>query len=524
MSGMDNIGRKISAFIVAFRNTITALINHPDMEPIIEKSFLNKPRDDGIISDFMDGDVYKSSPYAGKRVIRLFGYQDAFEVCVPIGAAKLLHKMIGWYYCIANLPPYLRMKLDMIQLAMLVKSTDWKIPGVRKRCWDALINQLKELEVDGVEFKGEKIPVILDCFMGDNEGCHHIGGYVEGFSATHNCRYCDVSEAEILQDPTLFRDFRTPEEYDRAAALMAMEEPGSRKKHHEGVSGQSRLNELLYFHVSNAGLCPCLHHDYCEGLGQYDMVLIIKSLILLGWFTIKELNGMLLKFKCKAPDSGDRPAGGFTENTSRLKGNAVQNRNFIRFFPLIIQGKIKDEKCQPWQMYLKLKALLEFVTAPELAVDQVYFMQVLTEDYISMRINLYPHIPLRRKHHYALHYGQFVLKRGPVVRYHTLKCESKHGTFKKKARASKNYINPTLNLANHHQMNFAYMLTGPLQPEFEVSKSQPLKIETFIKPVEDLLTPLNFSKDAEELKFVKIQNIQYKPSQYLILNGTGQTY
>lgn len=108
-------------------------------------------------------------------------FQDAFEICNPLGSAKSKYKIIGVYLTLGYLPSYMRSKTDSIKLVELCKEKIVKKFGC-DLFFKNIIQDLKILEtvrirllLSGVEyhFKGS-----LLFMLGDSLGSHDIGGFV----------------------------------------------------------------------------------------------------------------------------------------------------------------------------------------------------------------------------------------------------------------------------------------------------------------------------------------------------------
>lgn len=100
------------------------------------------------------------------------------------------------------------------------------------------------------------------------------------------------------------------------------------------------------------------------------------------------------------------------------------------------------------------------------------YMKVLIEEYVEMRQELFPHVKLRPKHHYLLHYADLSLQFGPLIHTWTMRFESKHSYFKRCIRSSKNFRNVTKSLAERHQLFQAYQSQGSLfSPHVQASDS-----------------------------------------------------
>lgn len=131
-----------------------------------------------------------------------------------------------------------------------------------------------------------------------------------------------------------------------------------------------------------------------------------------------------------------------------------------------------DTGTAAYQALLLLRSVTELVMAPSISVGQVAYMNVLIQDYLSKRYSLYPHVPLRPKHHFMSHYDQLTLQFGPLSKLWTLRFESKHQFFKRCVRSCHNFINVPSMLANRHQLQQAYLSSSRrFQSEIIVSNA-----------------------------------------------------
>ncbi|KAK3923571.1 Hydroxyacylglutathione hydrolase [Frankliniella fusca] len=115
-------------------------------------------------------------------------------------------------------------------------------------------------------------------------------------------------------------------------------------------------------------------------------------------------------------------------------------------------------------MIVKLQEFTKLVCAPEMSVDETFRIELLAEQYLSLRKSVIPLVSLKCKHHYLLHYGELTRKFGPLQRWSTIRFESKHQYFKSALKHASNFINPTLSLSYRHQYLQAYLREGNLFP------------------------------------------------------------
>ncbi|XP_031789144.1 uncharacterized protein LOC116418192 [Nasonia vitripennis] len=247
--------------------------------------------------DVKDGNVIKNSEFFNKNnTVQLSFYQDAFEVCNPLGASKSKFKLIGVYVTLLNLPAFLRSKTDNIKLIMLCNNNFVTKFGWKKILRNLLLD-LHTLENEGINItinsEHMKFTGSIAACIGDNLGNHSIGGYVENFSsAQFICQYCEIMLKDFRENPFDRKQLRNIANYDKHAA-----EAEYLKKPVKGIKMKSSLNQLQNFHVAGPGLAPCVAHDLFEGIVSYDLHLIITYFIKKKWVRLGLLNYRLNTIK-----------------------------------------------------------------------------------------------------------------------------------------------------------------------------------------------------------------------------------
>lgn len=121
-----------------------------------------------------------------------------------------------------------------------------------------------------------------------------------------------------------------------------------------------------------------------------------------------------------------------------------------------------------FQLTLQLKVIVDMICAQRISVSQIAYLNIIIQEYLESRKRLFLECSLKTKHHYLRHYPALILKFGPLIRMWTMRFESKHGYFKRRARHLKNFQNVCLTVSERHQMFQAYVSVGP-------GNSQPLQ-------------------------------------------------
>ncbi|CAL1293885.1 unnamed protein product, partial [Larinioides sclopetarius] len=467
-----------------------------------------------ILSDFIDGTVYTSNDFFKSDSLKILLYQDSFETVNPLGSGKTKHKILAIYYTLGNIYPWFRSKVEPLQLVLLCRQRDFDFFG-HEAVLRPLVEDLKSLE-EGINDKGKVIQGSLLAIIGDNLGSHCIGGFVESFSSTYSCRYCLVSKQNMFSENFYLKFFEIRDKENYQKVLKDLSD--SNLSHLKGLKFNSIFNELKYFHVCQPGLPPCLGHDLFEGVIAYDMFLFVKTLIQEKHISSVDIfNRKIANFKLGSSDCCDKPCE-LKEKSSRLSGHAAQNWAFLRFFSIIFWDVF--ESCDSKMLYLVslLHRIVEIVCAPKVTIQQVCFLQDLIEDYLEARIEAFPQIPLRPKHHYLTHYPVLIQKFGPLIRMWTMRFESKHSYFKKCIKSAQNFKNLTKTLSERHQFLQAYISTNeifndkPILPD----SASTFDINLYDKNVQKIIIDkIGICNDAVVSQNICYRGIQYKTNMYL---------
>jgi len=241
--GRSDTGKKKYAHYIPIKDTLQTMFQDTTIQEEINESF-SRAGTPGVYQDYTDGSAFKSHPTCGsQKRIQLIVFQDAFEF-YPLTPTAGTYKCVGFYFVLGNVHPNNRSKVDGIQLAFIIKETYLKF-FTADVVLKELIEELTLLGTDGIDYKGEKLPVIITHMCGDNLGQHFIGGFLESFSTViYPCRFCEVTKHMLQKSPSIVLPFRTPEEYNQVVAGLNPEDPSD---HSKGIRADSVLNKIPYF-------------------------------------------------------------------------------------------------------------------------------------------------------------------------------------------------------------------------------------------------------------------------------------
>lgn len=142
----------------------------------------------------------------------------------------------------------------------------------------------------------------------------------------------------------------------------------------------------------------------------------------------------------------------------------------LQILPFAFLEKISNYEDVAWTTFLNLRNLVELITAPKLSINQTALIDSKVREYLTQRQKLFPRHPWRPKHHYLNHYGDLFRQFGPLIRFSTLRWESKHGYFKNIIRHSPNFKNVTYSLSLRHQLLQSLYSAGILFHEKAIPK------------------------------------------------------
>ncbi|RXN36123.1 hypothetical protein ROHU_003222 [Labeo rohita] len=286
---------------VPLKPLLTKLLETQD---ILDAIFTWQQRENGVLLDFYDGEYCKNHPLFSSDVsVPLLLYNDDCETVNPLGSKVAVHKLGFLYFTIKCLPPQLLSRLSSHFLVAVYKSDDAKTYGIDSILLP-VIEELKDLEVNGISlntprFKG-KMRFSVAQFCGDNLGLNALLGFTESFSSNYFCHICKAhkttTRTQTKEDVTLMRNEVNHAEDVRHANLSET-----------GVRRDSVLNNLSYFHVTHNQVADIMH-DLLEGVGPYELKLVLSSLIEDKHLTLEKLNFRITSFDYGFPDLKNKPS------------------------------------------------------------------------------------------------------------------------------------------------------------------------------------------------------------------------
>lgn len=227
-----------------------------------------QPSKDGFIRSIVDGAIWKQkvAMFQGKFIIPLNVYLDDFNTSDTASHHSRPSSICGVYYNIPCLPSHLLSKLNNIQTAGYVKSSDKKVFG-NDRVFSKLVEVLSDLETNGLEinYKGEVCQVyfVLGFILGDNLGLNSISGFVECFRANFFCRLCKRTRLQTENDCVEHSsEIRCASNYEVDLLLNDVSSTG--------IKTACIFNQIPSFHITDNFVCDIMH-DVLEGVLLYAL-------------------------------------------------------------------------------------------------------------------------------------------------------------------------------------------------------------------------------------------------------------
>ena len=397
------------AHYVSIRSVLELLSLHSDF--VAETtSYLREGRDVNNLRDVKDGELfnYPSPDYNAEGYLVVYVpfmlYSDEFEVCNPLGSAKVKHKVSAYYFSFLSLPPKYRRKRHSMHLACLVRDTVQKQVGHAK----VLEPLLKEIE----EF--ENIPLIcggihfyprLAFICADNLTAHCLGGFQCSFSSGYICRYCTIRYGPHRHcfDPDDF-DHRTRESY-----VKHLGEPEDNVMLRCGVGKQCCfLGKDFYFDPTTMFPLDVMH-DMLEGCVPLVVTVSLSKLIESELLSLRLVNERLQAFSYSYCDSTNKYSCKLTIKHLRAKkipGTASEKWNLLIFLPLILGDLIEGEN-EHWNLLLRCREIADLLLAECFPRVKLHYLSRLISWFLTALNTVAPD-SLTPKCHFLLHYPALI--------------------------------------------------------------------------------------------------------------------
>ncbi|CAH1107876.1 unnamed protein product [Psylliodes chrysocephalus] len=406
------------------------------------------------LTNFIQGELWKTNMlmYPNKILLPYFIYIDDFEINNPLGSHSSKHSICNTYYSFPCLPVD-ESKLENIFHGAVIKSTDVKTFG-NEKCFQSLIQELKELEVDGIEIQinenlNLRIHFILGLVLGDNLGLNSFLDFSKSFSANFFCRMCRLEKIDCqklcIENTEMIR---TISNYNSDLASSS---------ENRGIICNSLLNDVPSFHVVHNYYVDIMH-DVFEGVCHYSICHAINYFIKMKYFDLKILNSRRETFEYGPKEIGNMP--GKIEmhhlNSKKLRMSAREMMTFITYFPLMVGDMIPADD-DVWKFLINLIEIIDILLCFEVADSDIILLQnkikKLNRDYTVLFDDT-----LKPKFHNLIHYPKIIRQSGPLRKLWCFKYESNHIQSKIYCHVINSRKNICITLSKKYQLKFTYQI------------------------------------------------------------------
>ena len=364
-------------------------------------------------------------------------------------------------------------------------------------------------------------------FTADNLGMNQILGFIESFSCDFCCLLCYATRAEMQ---TKFREveftLRTHDAYERDLFDLARVEP-TNAIHFRGVKTRCVLNDLQHFNVTENWINDAMH-TLLEGVVPTTMGAVIFSISQkCGKVTVDSLNHQILKiFGILVVDKPNKPYLLFKllEPGSEMtpKQGAAQQWALFRYMPLILCHLIDEQMIvhlqleEHWELLNLLQEIVDLSFASALTESLLFYMANLIENFLKLFKRLYPHLSIRPKYHFMLHFPSIIRKNGPMRLYWCMNYERQNGTVKLPSHIVKNYRDIYQTLAYRFQCaSFSNVLKQRFNRDFVLVKITEEMLLFDLKHAENFEQLL--SDDVDESSLVEVgDKVDINGSEYRV--------
>lgn len=340
----------------------------------------------------------------------------------------------------------------------------------------SLIKVLIDFHENGITISVNSVDIqvyfALGLVLGDNLGLNSILGFVESFSANYYCRFCRSHKKDLQnmlsECPESLRNI-----YNYKLDVL---------KDNVSETGRNELcifNEIPNFHVVNNSVCDFMH-DITEGIARYDMAVINSYLINHNFFTLENLNNRIKLFDYGTVEKKN------SLNYHLNKGCIIMSSSemlcLVRYFSLIV-GKLIPVDIEIWELYIMLRKIIDICCAKKIQPECSHLLNNIIAQHNRLFL-LFSKSILKPKFHILTHYGNLLIKNGPLILTSLIWFEGKHKVLKALANSIPCRINVGHILANKLQLQMAsrYLIQPGLDPEIKMEKTPTLELTSnFLK-------------------------------------------
>lgn len=184
-----------------------------------------------------------------------------------------------------------------------------------------------------------------------------------------------------------------------------------------------------------------------------------------------------------------------------------------------------------WALYTLMRQIMDIICAPYVDRQETDLLRVLIKEYLTTRVQLFPHSSLKNKHHHLVHYPRLIEESGPLSRFWCLRFEAKHQRPKKLMHLSGNFQNVPKSIASRHQLDMAYSIlydrsnsSSCTMADLSVGPGHHVTLSELSEgsDLNELLGSVGLHTELLQARWVELKGIRYKPGCMLVTKVDGE--
>lgn len=350
---------------------------------------------------------------------------------------------------------------------------------------------------------------MLALMLGDNLGLHQILGFTLCFTANYPCSTCKVRHDELIkqveEDESLLRN---KQNYTQQVQLNDISQTG--------IIEKCIWNEVPQFHCCES-VGPDIMHDNQEGNFIFTLDLVIRSLIDRKYFSLEELNDVILGFDYGMIDKDNKPNCVAIEKGRVVFSVTASSMNTLfKYFGLMV-GHLVHEGDFVWRLYLLLRKIMDIVYNRYIPKTDLSLLKQYIKEYNSLFLKLSPKKRLKNKQHHLVHYPTKLEENGPPVYTSSDRYEHLHQISKGIATSINSNVDLTGSISTRLELYLhSQFKTNSFLHELECGPSQTLTVSDLPEfqslsgevPAHDVV--------VEVVNWCKFKGTMYKPKMVLV--------
>ena len=195
----------------------------------------------------------------------------------------------------------------------------------------------------------------------------------------------------------------------------------------------------------------CILNDVLEVVVPLEICLVLQSLIHKKYFLLADVNNPINNYNYSLGDKNSKPP---EVNLKYIRIQAAESWCLIRNLPLMI-GNLIPEGDAHWRHLLMLLDCMDAIFAPTITVGLIRQLEFNLEEHHAQFKTIYPEKRLFPKHHFMLHYSEFMVKYGPLSRYWCMRFKEKHRFAKELASVVRTFKKICKTIMHRSQLKLA---------------------------------------------------------------------